>query len=333
MDRAGTPGIGRAGARRRSSPASPRARASRATRRRVESGARREPRRATSTPCSGGAGGCSTTASSGADAITRFVPESRGMRGTGGFKQPPRSRCGFLPMFASRAFVTVAAMPGKIVNRSCPRCSPSSSQWSSRASRSASRPATTATRTTTVTRTIATRRRRARGARVESRREAPRSRPARTRSSSSRASSATASRARAASRPTCRLRHRRQDADRGRADERSSTTASASRPTRRSRTCPCGARSSRGRRSRTSSPTSAPDCRPSPTPDPVPVPPDQGPVVAGEALYVRYGCINCHGPNGLGGVADPLSADKAIPPLSGQGFRNDFPDRQGDRRR
>ncbi|HKI91921.1 MAG TPA: c-type cytochrome [Gaiellaceae bacterium] len=58
---------------------------------------------------------------------------------------------------------------------------------------------------------------------------------------------------------------------------------------------------------------------------PVVVPQGQGPVVAGEALYVRYGCINCHGPNGLGGVANPLSPDKSIPPLSGQGFRHDFP--------
>ena len=58
---------------------------------------------------------------------------------------------------------------------------------------------------------------------------------------------------------------------------------------------------------------------------PVAVPRDQGPAVAGSALYVRYGCINCHGPSGLGGVPNPLSADKAIPPLSGQGFRHDFP--------
>ena len=35
--------------------------------------------------------------------------------------------------------------------------------------------------------------------------------------------------------------------------------------------------------------------------------------------------INCHGPNGLGGVPNPVSKDKAIPPLSGQGFRHDFP--------
>jgi cbb3-type cytochrome c oxidase subunit III len=58
---------------------------------------------------------------------------------------------------------------------------------------------------------------------------------------------------------------------------------------------------------------------------PATVPQGQGAAVAGAALYVRYGCINCHGPNGLGGVPNPLSPDKTIPPLSGQGFRHDFP--------
>ena len=58
---------------------------------------------------------------------------------------------------------------------------------------------------------------------------------------------------------------------------------------------------------------------------PVSVPQGQGAAVAGAALYIRYGCVNCHGPNGLGGVPNPLSADKTIPPLSGQGFRHDFP--------
>jgi mono/diheme cytochrome c family protein len=58
--------------------------------------------------------------------------------------------------------------------------------------------------------------------------------------------------------------------------------------------------------------------------DPVPVPRDQGPAVAGAALYVRYGCINCHGPNGLGGVPNPGSPDKSIPSLSGQDFRTEF---------
>ncbi len=57
---------------------------------------------------------------------------------------------------------------------------------------------------------------------------------------------------------------------------------------------------------------------------PVAVPKGQGLAVAGAALYVRDGCINCHGPNGLGGVPNPLSEDKAIPPLTGVDFRTEF---------
>jgi cbb3-type cytochrome c oxidase subunit III len=57
---------------------------------------------------------------------------------------------------------------------------------------------------------------------------------------------------------------------------------------------------------------------------PVAVPRDQGEAVAGAALYIRYGCINCHGPNGLGGVPNPQSPDKTIPSLSGQDFRKEF---------
>jgi cbb3-type cytochrome c oxidase subunit III len=57
---------------------------------------------------------------------------------------------------------------------------------------------------------------------------------------------------------------------------------------------------------------------------PPPVPQNQGAAVAGAALYVRDGCINCHGPNGLGGVPNPLSPDKTIPPLSGADFRSEF---------
>jgi mono/diheme cytochrome c family protein len=57
---------------------------------------------------------------------------------------------------------------------------------------------------------------------------------------------------------------------------------------------------------------------------PVAVPTDQGLAVQGSALYVRDGCINCHGPNGLGGVPNPQSPDKTIPPLSGADFRNQF---------
>lgn len=57
---------------------------------------------------------------------------------------------------------------------------------------------------------------------------------------------------------------------------------------------------------------------------PVSVPAGQGAAVAGAALYVRYGCINCHGPNGLGGVPNPLSQDTVIPVLSGRAFRQQF---------
>ena len=61
-----------------------------------------------------------------------------------------------------------------------------------------------------------------------------------------------------------------------------------------------------------------------PDTQPVTVPENQGDAVAGAALYVRYGCINCHGPNGLGGVPNPLSPDRTIPVLSGQAFRHQF---------
>ena len=56
----------------------------------------------------------------------------------------------------------------------------------------------------------------------------------------------------------------------------------------------------------------------------VTVPRDQSKAVGGLALYQRYGCINCHGPSGLGGVPDPGSPDETIPPLSGQDFRQEF---------
>ena len=61
-----------------------------------------------------------------------------------------------------------------------------------------------------------------------------------------------------------------------------------------------------------------------PTAQPPEVPTGQGAAVEGSVLYVTYGCINCHGPNGLGGVPNPLSPDKTIPPLSGQDFRHEF---------
>jgi mono/diheme cytochrome c family protein len=57
---------------------------------------------------------------------------------------------------------------------------------------------------------------------------------------------------------------------------------------------------------------------------PIVVPAGQGAAVAGAALYVREGCVNCHGPNGLGGVPNPESEDKTIPPLSGKDFRGEF---------
>ncbi len=61
-----------------------------------------------------------------------------------------------------------------------------------------------------------------------------------------------------------------------------------------------------------------------PTAEPQAIPSGQGEAVAGAALYVRDGCINCHGPNGLGGVRNPQSPDKSIPPLSGIAFRKQF---------
>ncbi|MGZ6639173.1 MAG: c-type cytochrome [Solirubrobacteraceae bacterium] len=61
-----------------------------------------------------------------------------------------------------------------------------------------------------------------------------------------------------------------------------------------------------------------------PTATPPEVPTGQGTAVAGSVLYVRDGCINCHGPNGLGGVPNPQSPDNTIPPLSGQAFRKQF---------
>lgn len=58
--------------------------------------------------------------------------------------------------------------------------------------------------------------------------------------------------------------------------------------------------------------------------EPVSIPEGQGSVVAGSKLYVLYGCINCHGPNGLGGVPNPAAEDKTIPSLAGTDFREEF---------
>ena len=60
------------------------------------------------------------------------------------------------------------------------------------------------------------------------------------------------------------------------------------------------------------------------TATPPEVPTGQGAAVSGSVLYIRDGCINCHGPNGLGGVPNPQAADKTIPPLSGADFRSEF---------
>jgi len=57
---------------------------------------------------------------------------------------------------------------------------------------------------------------------------------------------------------------------------------------------------------------------------PPPVITGQGEAVEGALLYQRYGCVNCHGPNGLGGVPNPQSPDKAIPALSGADFFKEF---------
>jgi cbb3-type cytochrome c oxidase subunit III len=57
---------------------------------------------------------------------------------------------------------------------------------------------------------------------------------------------------------------------------------------------------------------------------PVPIITAQGPAVEGALLYQRYGCVNCHGPNGLGGVPNPQSPDKSIPALSGADFFHEF---------
>jgi len=61
-----------------------------------------------------------------------------------------------------------------------------------------------------------------------------------------------------------------------------------------------------------------------PTASPQAVPTGQGAAVEGATLYVVYGCVNCHGPNGLGGVPNPQSEDKTIPPLTGEDFRKEF---------
>ena len=49
--------------------------------------------------------------------------------------------------------------------------------------------------------------------------------------------------------------------------------------------------------------------------NPVPIPTTQGDAVAGMKAYQRYGCANCHGMNGVGGVPNPAAPQKTIPAL------------------
>ena len=58
--------------------------------------------------------------------------------------------------------------------------------------------------------------------------------------------------------------------------------------------------------------------------NPPAVPAGQGDAVAGSVLYVKFGCLNCHGPNGLGGVPNPDSPDTTIPSLATADFRDEF---------
>lgn len=51
---------------------------------------------------------------------------------------------------------------------------------------------------------------------------------------------------------------------------------------------------------------------------------DLGLQVEGQQLYIRYGCVVCHAFNGFGGVPNPSSPDKLIPPLRGANFDKQF---------
>jgi mono/diheme cytochrome c family protein len=61
-----------------------------------------------------------------------------------------------------------------------------------------------------------------------------------------------------------------------------------------------------------------------PSAHPQPIPVGSGQVARGAILYTTFGCVNCHGPNGLGGVPNPASPDKSVPPLAGADFRGEF---------
>jgi mono/diheme cytochrome c family protein len=54
------------------------------------------------------------------------------------------------------------------------------------------------------------------------------------------------------------------------------------------------------------------------------VPTNRGLAVEGKALYVKDGCVNCHGLDGRGGVPNPQSPDKTIPALSSSDFFKEF---------
>jgi mono/diheme cytochrome c family protein len=58
------------------------------------------------------------------------------------------------------------------------------------------------------------------------------------------------------------------------------------------------------------------------TPQPVRI--DLGLRVEGQQLFIRYGCVVCHAFNGFGGVPNPSSPDKTIPPLRGRAFDKQF---------
>jgi len=56
-----------------------------------------------------------------------------------------------------------------------------------------------------------------------------------------------------------------------------------------------------------------------------PVPTGQGDIVAGQALFIHYGCENCHGGNGLGGASNPNNPGGPLPFLGGPAFDQQFP--------
>jgi mono/diheme cytochrome c family protein len=55
------------------------------------------------------------------------------------------------------------------------------------------------------------------------------------------------------------------------------------------------------------------------------VPTGQGDVVAGQVLFTKFGCENCHGGNGLGGAVNPNNPGGPLPFLGGPAFDQQFP--------